>query len=164
MSGIRMWIYGDNMFDYLIAVATVNGPKRLEEFLVSVKEHTVGIIYAISICDDCSSIELSQKNHDLAKKYNCFYTKNTNRSGVPFSWNRAIQSVGHAGDAKNYVVANDDTLMVPGWLHAYDGFRKANTHLNLGVVAWPATNQKNLLRNDKNFIVEPDHSHIITPI
>ena len=152
------------MFDYLIAAATINGPKRLEEFIVSVIDHTIGLNYAISICDDCSKSELSKENQDIAAKYNCFYTRNQERSGVPTSWNRAIQYVGHAGDAKNYIVANDDILVVPGWLHAYDSFRKANAHLNLGVFAWPATNDRTTLSTVRQFKVGPDHSHIINPI
>lgn len=152
------------MFDYLICVATVNGPKRLEEFLQSVREHTSGIDYAISICDDCSNPDLAQQNHQLAQKYKCFYTKNETRSGVPTSWNRAVQLVGHAGDSKNYIIANDDILVVPGWLHAYDAFRIANQHLKLGVVAWPAVGDQKLLKSEKKFIVGIDYSHITTPI
>ena len=66
-----MYGYGGNMFDYLIAVATVNGPKRLEDFLMSVKEHTAGMNYAISVCDDCSNENLSKQNQQLAQKYGC---------------------------------------------------------------------------------------------
>lgn len=151
------------MFDYLIAVATINGPARLEAFIASIKQHTKGFNYGISICDDCSNNDLAAQNHQIAQKYQCFYRRNDERSGVPTSWNRAIQ-IGHAGDARNYIVANDDILVVPGWLNAYDEFRKANEHLKLGVVAWPAAGNINLLKNEQRFSVGVDHSHIITPI
>lgn len=147
-------------YDYGIAVATVNGPKRLEDFLLSVAKHTAGLNYVVSICDDCSSDELSRQNYALAIKHNCFYHRNSERSGVPYSWNRAIQAM----DAKHFIVANDDIVVVKGWLHAYDAFRKYNDGLALGVLAWPATNEKNSLSNNDNHVISCDASHIATPI
>lgn len=146
--------------EFLICVATVNGPKRLEDFIKSIIEHTVGLDYRISITDDCSDVALSQQNYALAAKYGCYYTRNEKRSGVPFSWNRAIQ----LADAKTYIVSNDDIEVVDGWLHAYDAFRRANSQLNLGVIAWPATNIKDQLTNSGSFTVGVDSSHIVAPI
>lgn len=146
--------------DYSIAVATVNGPVRLEQFLFSVVENTVGFNYVIAICDDCSNEDLAKQNYALAVKYKCLYTRNKERKGVPYSWNRAIE----LAEAKQYIVANDDIRVCRGWLHAYDTFRKANSHLKLGVVAWPATNIGEDVVNINNFTVSIDVSHVTNPI
>lgn len=148
------------LYDYGIAVATVNGPKRLEDFLLAVSRHTNGLNYVVSICDDCSSEELSRQNYELAVKYKCFYHRNDQRSGVPYSWNRAVQLM----DAKHFIVANDDVIVVDGWLHAYDSFRKANSHLSIGVLAWPATNILSDIENKSNHVIGHDRSHVANPI
>lgn len=147
-------------YEYLIAVATVNGPERLEAFLKSVREHTSGFSYAISICDDCSDGKFSEENYKLALKYGCYYRRNATRSGVPYSWNRACE----ASDTKFIVVANDDILVCPGWLEAEHKFRKANDNLNLGVIAWPATNDVNSVSKETSYQVGPDAVHISNPI
>lgn len=147
------------MYDYLIAVATLNGPARLEEFITSVIRNTEGINYAISICDDCSDQHLSEQNYALAVKYKCFYTRNPNRSGVPYSWNRACE----LADSKFIVMCNDDIVVVPGWLHAHHLFRKANEHLNIGVIGWPATNQREIISTARKFTVNADASHLDFP-
>ncbi len=148
------------LFDYLICVATVNGPERLENFIKSVIKHTNGFNYKISITDDASLPDLAEQNYAIALKYNCYYTKNDARSGVPFSWNRATEQA----DANYIVIANDDIIVVPGWLDAYRNFWNANRHLKLGVVAWPATGNLGDQSNKESFVVGPDQSHIITPI
>lgn len=148
------------MYEYLIAVATVNNPERLENFILSIQENTKGIDYAISICDDCSHPDLSEKNYILAVKYKCFYRRNSERSGVPFSWNRACE----VAESKYLVIANDDILVVPGWLHSYDSFVKNNDKLCLGVCAWPATNIKENRSNLTTYEVGPDEAHILNPI
>lgn len=146
--------------EFLICVATVNGPKRLEDFITSVIENTVGLNYRISITDDHSDPHLSQQNYALAVKYGCYYTRNSERSGVPYSWNRATEQA----DCKHLIIANDDVVVCYGWLDAYKVFWEANTHLKLGVVAWPATNVLGDIT--KNYIgpVGIDESHIATPI
>lgn len=146
--------------EFLICVATVNGPKRLEDFVKSVIEHTSDLDFAISIVDDCSDFEFSKQNYDIAVKYNCYYHRNQNRSGVPYSWNRATE----AADAKYLVIANDDILVCPGWLDAFKLFWESNTHLKLGVIAWPATNIISDISSKISFDVIPDLSHISNPV
>lgn len=148
------------MYDYLICVATVNGPERLENFIQSVIEYTKGFNYAISITDDCSNSELSSLNYALAQKYNCFYRRNGERNGVPYSWNRACENA----DSKYIIIANDDVLVVPGWLEAFSEFKKAHSSLSLGVVAWPATNILGSQNKELSFSFGVDESHITNPI
>lgn len=113
------------MYDYLICVATINGPERLENFVKSIIEHTDPVLnYKISIVDDCSLPELTQRNYfDVAVKYNCFYKRNEKRSGVAHSWNSACS----LADSKNIVIANDDILVTPYWLNAYVEWVKINS-------------------------------------
>ena len=87
--------------EFLICVATVNNPERLERFLLSIINHTQNIDYKISITDDCSLPEFSEKNYNLAVKYSCYYHRNEQRSGVPYSWNRATE----LADCKYLVIA-----------------------------------------------------------
>ncbi len=146
--------------EFLICVATVNGPERLERFLESVSKYTKSIDYKISITDDFSSKEFSDINYQLAIKYNCYYTRNNERSGVPYSWNRATEQ----GDCNYLIIANDDIIVTPGWLDAYKSFYNENKHLRLGVIAWPATGILGDQSKDTEYTVGPDLSHIITPI
>lgn len=146
--------------EFLICVATVNNPERLERFLLSIINHTQNIDYKISITDDCSLPEFSEKNYNLAVKYSCYYHRNEQRSGVPYSWNRATE----LADCKYLVIANDDIEVVPGWLNAYKEFYEANKHLKLGVMAWPAVGNKSELKGLTEYLVSIDESHIVTPI
>mgnify|MGYP001594389417 CR=1 FL=1 len=148
------------MYDYLIAVASLNNPARLEAFIRSVIENSQNINYAISICDDCSQDELSAKNYELAAKYKCFYTRNQTRSGVPYSWNRACE----LADSTHIIVANDDILVVPGWIEAYQTFRNNNESLRIGVCSWPAVADPSQRSFATKFDVSCDESHIATPI
>lgn len=146
--------------EFLICVATVNGPARLEAFIRSVFENTSELNFAISIVDDCSDDLFSSKNYEIAVKYGCYYHRNQKRSGVPYSWNRATE----AADAKYLVISNDDIVVCPGWLTAFKLFWENNMHLKLGVVAWPATNNLDDISKKSSFLVEPDFSHIINPV
>lgn len=149
-----------NFHEFLICVATVNGPKRLEEFIKSVIAYTNDIDYKISITDDCSDLNYSEQNREIAIKYGCYYSRNDVRSGVPYSWNRAIEKA----NCKYLVIANDDVIVCPKWLNAYKEIWNSNTHLRLGVIAWPATNNLNDISKDSNQTVSIDYSHIETPI
>jgi len=162
MSGIQIIIYGVNMHfhEFLICVATVNGPSRLESFVKSILEHTSELDFAISIVDDCSDPLLSSKNYDIALKYNCYYRRNENRSGVPFSWNRATE----VADAKYLIISNDDSIVCPGWLESFKLFWESNLHLKLGVIASPATNILNNISKETIIDVGPDISHINNPV
>ena len=145
---------------FLICVATVNGPKRLEDFIKSVIDNTTGLDYKISITDDYSDILLSQQNYEIAVRYGCYYTRNNERSGVPYSWNRATEQA----DCKYLVIANDDVIVCPGWLNAYEIFWESNTHLKLGVISWPATNVLDDISKESVKTIGIDESHIQTPI
>jgi len=147
-------------YEFLICVATVNGPKRLEDFILSVVENTKGINYAISITDDCSDPGLSSQNYAIAAKYDCYYIRNAVRSGVPFSWNKATE----AADAKYLVISNDDIILCPGWLNSFKIFLESNSHLKLGVIAWPAVNDLSRVSSITKFMVGPDESHITNPV
>jgi GT2 family glycosyltransferase/predicted O-methyltransferase YrrM len=162
MSGIQIIIYGDKMkfHEFLICVATVNGPERLESFIKSIFSHTNNLDFAISIVDDCSDLSLSEKNYQLAVKYGCYYHRNNNRSGVPVSWNKATE----AADAKYLVIANDDIIVCDGWLEAFKLFWENNLNLKIGVVAWPATNILSNISKKTSFEVLPDLSHLTNPV
>lgn len=150
------------MYEYLICVATINGPERLENFLKSVRSNTPSSInYAIAIADDNSIEQFAQRNYQLAVNYNCFYRRNEFRSGVPFTWNRATE----LADSEWIIIANDDILVVPKWLEAHKAFVAANSDKKIGALSWPLTNtlggQKN---NDLIVGIGPDSYQIDHPV
>lgn len=149
------------MLDYLICVATINGPKRLEEFISSVYKHTdPSLNFKVSIVDDNSIPELRDANYQVAVKYNCYYRWNDTRLGVAASWNKAAS----LAESKNLVISNDDILLVPGWLNAYDEFTKANSEKRLGSIAWRVTNTLGEQSKDTKFTVGPFLKHIKEPV
>lgn len=103
--------------DFLIALPTYNGHRRVEALLTNLRQRTPqDIPHAIVVCDDSGKPEHRKLVRAICDRFGARYIENYKNLGVAASWNALVRSMPSTPYA---ILLNDDVLIDKDWLRPF---------------------------------------------